>query len=57
MLVVTAIARMIPLGPGPFAYIGGWRLPLAALVALPLLLRAGSRIRALQTPPVSAESA
>jgi O-antigen/teichoic acid export membrane protein len=44
------IERVVPAGPSPIAVVGGWRLVVVGLLAVPLLVRAARRIRALQTP-------
>ena len=44
------VERAVPAGPSPMAFVGGWRLVVVALLAVPLLVRAVRRIHALQTP-------
>jgi O-antigen/teichoic acid export membrane protein len=44
------VERFVPAGPSLIAVVGGWRLIVAGLLSLPLLVRAARRIRALQTP-------
>ena len=44
------VARVVPSGPSVIAVVGGWRLVVVSLLAVPLLVRAARRIRALQTP-------
>ena len=44
------VERAVPAGPSLIAVVGGWRLVFVALLAVPLLVRAARRIRALQTP-------
>jgi O-antigen/teichoic acid export membrane protein len=52
LLVAAAllVERYVPAGPAPVAWVGGWRLPVAVLAGLPLLVRATRRVRALQVP-------
>jgi O-antigen/teichoic acid export membrane protein len=44
------VERYVPAGPGPIAVVGGWRVLVAALLGVPLLVRSARRIRALQVP-------
>lgn len=46
-VLVWAIERLIPPGPPPMATVGGWRLVAALCLAVPLLLSAFRRVRAL----------
>ena len=45
-----AIALLVPRGSSPLSTVGGWQLVAVALIALPLVGRAASQIRALQSP-------
>ena len=59
VLIVSTIERFVPLGPPLIAVVGGWRLAVVALVAGPLLARAGRRLRSSPAVPAtgSAEQA
>ena len=46
-----AIERFVPAGPRPLAMVGGWRLVAAIALSVPLLTRAGARMRALSAAP------
>jgi O-antigen/teichoic acid export membrane protein len=50
LAATLAIERFVPAGPYPMAVVGGWRLLAVSLFAVPLLMRAAHRIRALQAP-------
>ena len=54
--IAQAVERFVPAGPPAIAWFGGWRLLAIGLLAVPLLVRSGARIRALQTP-VSVDNA
>jgi O-antigen/teichoic acid export membrane protein len=45
LAATAAVERLVPAGPPPIAIIGGWRLLVIGLLALPLLARAARRIR------------
>ena len=54
--IAQAVERFVPAGPPAIAWFGGWRLLAIGLLAVPLLVRSGARIRALQAP-VSVDNA
>jgi O-antigen/teichoic acid export membrane protein len=51
LALVWAIVQVVPPGPPPLAWVGGWRLLASMIVVLPLVAGALRRVRALSEGP------